>query len=111
MGVFQDMGLRFPAWWQIFSSEACRAGSFISTVVCFSALLLEACFITMLALNWGSMPDRAKFFLSLFGLYMAWQWLWFWIAELVLWQTLLCQFRIERPSLARWLLLVLLIPW
>lgn len=108
--VFQDMGLRFPAWWAIFTAEAWRAGSFISTVACFAASLIEAAFVVVLALNWGSVPDRAKLFLSLAGLHMAWQWLWFWIAEISLWQTLLRQFPIERPSLARWLLLVFLMP-
>mmetsp|Transcript_104138 Transcript_104138/g.269661 ORF Transcript_104138/g.269661 Transcript_104138/m.269661 type:complete len:635 (+) Transcript_104138:149-2053(+) len=108
--VFQDMGLRFPAWWAVFSAEACRAGSFISTVACFAASLIEAAFIVVMALNWDYVPDKAKLFLSLAGLLVAWQWLWFWIAEIFLWQTLLRQFPIERPSLARWMLLVLVMP-
>jgi len=108
--LFQDMGLRFPAWWAIFTSEATRAGSFISTIATIAQLLVEASLGIVLTQHWADVPSRAKFLLSLTGSYMAWQWLWFWIAEIALWQTLLQQFPIEHPSPARWVALILSMP-
>merc|ERR1719163_987367 len=35
--------------------------------------------------------------------------MWFWIAQVFLWQTLLLQFPIKRPSAARWVMLACLL--
>lgn len=110
VALFQDMGLRFHAWWAIFISEASRAGSLIGTVACLAAFLTEMFFCVILVTEWQHVPGQARFLLSLAGSFVAWQWLWFWIAEFALWQTLLYQFPVERPPIWRWPLLVLLMP-
>mmetsp|Transcript_62871 Transcript_62871/g.182370 ORF Transcript_62871/g.182370 Transcript_62871/m.182370 type:complete len:625 (-) Transcript_62871:133-2007(-) len=108
--LFKNMGLRLVPWWTVFSSEAARPGSFLSTVGCVIAACMEFPVMCWVALHFSLVPSYARFLLGLAGFVAGWSWLWFWVAEFTLWQTLLKQFPIERPSVFRWLLLVLLLP-
>lgn len=110
IAVFDKMQLRFPTWWPVFTSEMARAGSFISTVAALAAIIIETGFGVVLMIFWEHIPPMAKFILALWGSFLSWQWMWFWIAEFILWQRLVEHFPIERLSLSRWVTLVLVMP-
>mmetsp|Transcript_22293 Transcript_22293/g.56783 ORF Transcript_22293/g.56783 Transcript_22293/m.56783 type:complete len:621 (-) Transcript_22293:98-1960(-) len=110
VSLLQDMGLQFPTWWAVFSNEAARAGSFVSTIACLAIVITEAVVLTLLNSHWAMLPSRAKQMLVMGAVYMSWQWLWFWVAEMTMWTTQLQPFPIKRPSVVRWAVIFLTMP-
>jgi hypothetical protein len=110
VSVLLDMKLRFPAWWALFKSETVRPGSFIGTLACIASCFMELLFLVLVTSHWSTLPAKAQLLLRLGGAYMMWTWLWFWIAEVTMWRTLLTQFPIQHPSWWRWTLLLLAMP-
>jgi len=111
VALYQDMGLPFPTWWAVFSTESCRAGSYLSTMACMAMSVIEGLLLFLLNKHFSELPDRLRQVLVVGGLYVSWQWLCFWIAECAMWRTQLRQFPIKRPSVFRWVLIVLAMPF
>jgi hypothetical protein len=110
LALLRDTKIRLPAWWAVFSSEMARAGSLAGACACLAGHVLQAVVLIALHGHWQELPPRAAFSLSLMGASAVLQWLLFWVAELAYWNSLLRQFPIERPSVCRWVLLVVAMP-
>jgi cellulose synthase/poly-beta-1,6-N-acetylglucosamine synthase-like glycosyltransferase len=100
----------FPGWWAVFSVEAGREGSFCDIA---RSMVGYGCKLTvyyLITAHWSMLHWKARLYLSFALSCTIWRSLWFWISELFLWQSLLHQFPIKRPSTARWLLIVCTMP-
>mmetsp|Transcript_115727 Transcript_115727/g.247367 ORF Transcript_115727/g.247367 Transcript_115727/m.247367 type:complete len:662 (+) Transcript_115727:23-2008(+) len=110
LALYTDTGLNFPSWWAVFSSEAARGGSVLHMVGYLSGSLFGLASTVVVAWHWSSLPDQLRLYAQLALVAGLWRWLWFWIAELTLWHTLLRDFPIRRPSLLNWLALIVFMP-
>lgn len=108
--LFTDMRLRFPAWWAVFVSETTRAGSFLSTLALLLLWGTQTAIGMLVAAKWELLNWKLILILRLIGSYLLWETAWFWLAQIILWSTVLKQFPIERPSFFRWLVILLLSP-
>jgi hypothetical protein len=110
LALFFESKTSFPGWWAVFNVEAGRDGSFLDIA---RSIVSYGCKVTVTYLifaHWSMLHWKAKLYLSFVVSYLVWRWLWFWIAELFIWQTLLLQFQVKRPSVARWMLIVCTMP-
>jgi len=111
MALYTDTKLSFPSWWAVFSSEACRGGSVLHLLGYLSSFVLMLVVSLIVAGHWSHLPERFQFYMKLLAWGSVWRWLWFWIAELTLWHTLMKQFPIQRPSPMNWVALIVAMPF
>jgi len=107
MSLPKHMPLNFQAWWLTFSVEIARAGSLPMTALTMGGRIIRIMVIYWIITHWVMMSWMLKCFIVGCVASRIWEMAWFWGAELILWQTLLTQFRIERPSFGRVAMLVL----
>jgi hypothetical protein len=94
----------------VFTVEATREGSFLEVAKSLAAYGTQFTIFYIIVNHWSLVHWKARALLTMGACYIAWRWLWFWIAEITLWQTLMRQFPIKRPSQGRWLLTILFMP-
>lgn len=110
LALFFEAKASFPGWWAVFTVEAGRDGSFLDIA---RSMVGYGCRFTtsyIIYAHWSMLHWKFRLYLGFAFSCMVWRWLWFWIAELFLWQTLLLQFPVKRPSVARWVLIVCTMP-
>merc|ERR1712194_168897 len=92
LALFFESKASFPGWWAVLGAEAGRLGSFLDIA---RSIFSYGCKLTvayLIAAHWSMVNWKARLYLSFALSCMVWRWIWFWIAELFLWQTLLRQF-------------------
>jgi len=102
--------MSFPAWWAVFKTETGRDGSFLDIARGIAGYGCKFVVLYLICAHWSMLHWRAKLYLGFAVSFGIWRWAWFWIAELILWETLLRQFPVKRPSVARWILIVCCMP-
>jgi hypothetical protein len=100
----------FHAWWQIFQAEIGRPGSFVSIAIDLSSKFMKVFICYVFLAHWSMLTWKTRLYVGCGLAASVWQHFWFVMAEGILWNTLLDQFPIKKPSLGRWLLLVITMP-
>jgi len=112
MSLLFDMRLSFPNWLQVLRNEMRREGSFFYAVSELASSIVKVLLLMWFYYegNWSQRGWRFKLYVLMILAATIYSYVMYWVAELVLWQTLLRQFPIKRPSYFRWSLLVCLLP-
>jgi cellulose synthase/poly-beta-1,6-N-acetylglucosamine synthase-like glycosyltransferase len=100
----------FHAWWQIIQAEVGRPGNFIGVASYISIQVTKVVFYSLLLIHWSTLTWRTRLFIGCGISTLVWNYFCFGVAEVLLWNTLLDQFPIKKPSPGRWLMLVLTMP-
>uniref|UniRef100_A0A7S2JNP7 Glycosyltransferase 2-like domain-containing protein n=1 Tax=Zooxanthella nutricula TaxID=1333877 RepID=A0A7S2JNP7_9DINO len=110
VALWTETGLRFPAWWAVFASESQRSGSLPSAVMALACYVQVSICVYFVGVQGQVLPAHVRPLLWAAGVSVLWSWIWFWVAELAYWNTVMRQFPAQRPSACRWALLVLASP-
>mmetsp|Transcript_146801 Transcript_146801/g.256103 ORF Transcript_146801/g.256103 Transcript_146801/m.256103 type:complete len:1115 (+) Transcript_146801:40-3384(+) len=102
--------MSFALWWEMFRRELTRDGSFFGVARDSGMFLVNYVLLYLLIANWSANP-KYELCVMMWAVLKVWRWSWFWICELVLWQTLLKQFDIVHASVGRWCAIIAFSPF
>lgn len=92
--------------WAIFRTALMREVSLFACAICFCVFTAKLVGLYVVLTHWSDLPGSLKFsFWIILGL-LVWQWVWFWIAEGVLWRRILQSGSSTSLSIGSWILLV-----
>eukprot|EP00747_Dinoflagellata_sp_TGD_P170241 gnl/TRDRNA2_/TRDRNA2_201310_c0_seq1.p1 gnl/TRDRNA2_/TRDRNA2_201310_c0~~gnl/TRDRNA2_/TRDRNA2_201310_c0_seq1.p1 ORF type:complete len:658 (+),score=68.84 gnl/TRDRNA2_/TRDRNA2_201310_c0_seq1:36-1976(+) len=110
VAVLRDMPGGFRSWYGLGRSSLVREDSIFVVPFCMAADIWGLYFAYLIGLVWRELSPLCRTYILLSLVQAVWAQIWFWTGEFILWRTLLKQFPIERPSVFRWLILIILGP-
>lgn len=110
IAVLIDMPIGFRSWWSFARVGLSHDDSIWATPAGLAASIWRLYIIGLVFQLRAELPYNGVVMISLVAASRFLQWVLFWVCEAILWKTSLERFPIERPSMDRWLQLVLLSP-
>jgi len=110
VSLYKVRKLSLQAWAAVLLGELGRPGSFLDVAQTLVGFVFKYFIMAFIANHWADFPNKVKLLLIMAFMGTVWKYVLFWLAEFLVWDHLMRQFPVKRPSLLRWCLLVISMP-